>query len=185
MQLLAPTHEEVDSFLMTFEERYTALTPWVEKEGLEVAEIAKYAEWWQWTKVVQAFSEMLRARDKKPSLIKRITTIGQPRKEAELTPAELLMQLSLRKRARAFVDARDDLETKIGRLTAGLTSSLPRATCGGRSLSRLSSMPRSSVVRLQICVRRSARSNGRVGPLRSMERDLGYQEGHHDLSQQR
>ena len=41
MQLLASTDEEVDSFLTTFEERYTALTTWVEKERLEVAEIAK------------------------------------------------------------------------------------------------------------------------------------------------
>ena len=77
-------------------------------------------EWWHWTRVVQAFSEVLQARDKKPSLIKRITTIGQPRKQAKLTPAELLVQLSLRKRASAFVDARDDLETKIGRLTRRL-----------------------------------------------------------------
>ena len=77
-------------------------------------------EWWHWTRVVQAFSEVLQARDKKPSLIKRMTTLGQPRKQAKLTPAELLVQLSLRKRASAFVDARDDLETKIGRLTRRL-----------------------------------------------------------------
>ena len=85
-----------------------------------MAEIAKCAEWWQWTKVVQAFSEMLWAQDKKPSLIKQIMTISQPRKEAELTPAELLVQLSLRKRASAFVDVQDDLETKIGCLTRQL-----------------------------------------------------------------
>ena len=77
-------------------------------------------EWWHWTKVVQAFSEVLQARDKKPSLIKRMTTLGQPKKQAKLTPAELLVQLALRKRASAFVDARDDLETKIGRLTRRL-----------------------------------------------------------------
>ena len=77
-------------------------------------------EWWHWTRVVQAFSEVLQARDKKPSLIKRMTNLRQPRKQAKLTPAELLVQLSLRKRASAFVDARDDLETKIGRLTRRL-----------------------------------------------------------------
>jgi len=77
-------------------------------------------EWWHWTRVVQAFSEVLQARDKRPSLIKRMTTLGQPRKQAKLTAAELLVQLSLRKRASAFVDARDDLETKIGRLTRRL-----------------------------------------------------------------
>ena len=77
-------------------------------------------EWWHWTKVVQAFSEVLQARDKKPSLIKRMTNLRRPKKQAKLTPAELLVQLALRKRASAFVDARDDLETKIGRLTRRL-----------------------------------------------------------------
>ena len=37
-----------------------------------------------------------------------------------LTPAEQHIQLSIRKRATAFVDARDDLETKIGRLSRRL-----------------------------------------------------------------
>ena len=37
-----------------------------------------------------------------------------------LTQAEQLIQLSIRKRATAFVDARDDLETKIGRLSRRL-----------------------------------------------------------------
>lgn len=41
MQLLASTHEEVDSFLTTFEERYATLTACLEKEKSEVAEIAK------------------------------------------------------------------------------------------------------------------------------------------------
>ena len=79
-------------------------------------------EWWHWTRVVQAFSDVLQARDKKPGLIKRMTMTAfrQPRKQAKLTPAELLVQLALRKRASAFVDARDDLETKIGRLTRRL-----------------------------------------------------------------
>jgi nicotinamide N-methyltransferase len=77
-------------------------------------------EWWHWTKVVQAFSDVLQARDKKPSLLKRVANLRQPKKQAKLTPAELLVQLALRKRASAFVDARDDLETKIGRLTRRL-----------------------------------------------------------------
>lgn len=41
MQLLASTHEEVDSFLNTFEERYATLTASLEKEKIDVAEIAK------------------------------------------------------------------------------------------------------------------------------------------------
>jgi nicotinamide N-methyltransferase len=42
------------------------------------------------------------------------------RRIPELTPAEQHIQLSIRKRATAFVDARDDLETKIGRLSRRL-----------------------------------------------------------------
>ena len=38
----------------------------------------------------------------------------------QLSVAEQLIQLSIRKRATAFVDARDDLETKIGRLSRRL-----------------------------------------------------------------
>lgn len=39
---------------------------------------------------------------------------------ARLTSAEVMIQSSIRKRASAFVDARDDLETKIGRLSRRL-----------------------------------------------------------------
>lgn len=42
------------------------------------------------------------------------------KKPASLSPAEQLIQISIRKRASAFVDARDDLETKIGRLSRRL-----------------------------------------------------------------
>jgi chromosome segregation ATPase len=69
---------------------------------------------------VSAFNEVLQDKDKPLSLLKRITNIRAPRKQAKLSPAELLIQLSLRKRASAFVDARDDLETKIGRLSRRL-----------------------------------------------------------------
>src|ERR1700733_6424990 len=42
------------------------------------------------------------------------------RRPPQLSVAEQLIQLSIRKRATAFVDARDDLETKIGRLSRRL-----------------------------------------------------------------
>ena len=57
---------------------------------------------------------------KKPSLLKRIGSFGTVRPPPKLTPAEQHIQLSIRKRAMAFVDARDDLETKIGRLSRRL-----------------------------------------------------------------
>jgi nicotinamide N-methyltransferase len=57
---------------------------------------------------------------KKPSFFKRISSLGTVRRPPQLTAAEQLIQLSIRKRATAFVDARDDLETKIGRLSRRL-----------------------------------------------------------------
>lgn len=42
------------------------------------------------------------------------------KRPTQLSPAERLIQASIRKRATAFVDARDDLETKIGRLSRRL-----------------------------------------------------------------
>ena len=57
---------------------------------------------------------------KKPSLLKRISSFGSAKSPPQLTVAEQLIQMSIRKRATAFVDARDDLETKIGRLSRRL-----------------------------------------------------------------
>jgi EEF1A N-terminal glycine/lysine methyltransferase len=57
---------------------------------------------------------------KKPSLFKRISSLGIVKRPPQLSAAEQLVQLSIRKRATAFVDARDDLETKIGRLSRRL-----------------------------------------------------------------
>lgn len=45
---------------------------------------------------------------------------GSVKRPPQLTAAEQMIQLSIRKRATAFVDARDDLETKIGRLSRRL-----------------------------------------------------------------
>lgn len=57
---------------------------------------------------------------KKPSLFKRISSFGSYKRPPRLSGAEQQVQSSIRKRATAFVDARDDLETKIGRLSRRL-----------------------------------------------------------------
>ncbi|KAF8609678.1 hypothetical protein BDV93DRAFT_465079 [Ceratobasidium sp. AG-I] len=85
-----------------------------------VAESIKAPEWWHQTKVLQAFDAVLKDRSRKPSLLKRLTLMGMGRRQAQLSTAEQLIQRSIRKRATAFVDARDDLETKIGRLSRRL-----------------------------------------------------------------
>ncbi|KAF5370227.1 hypothetical protein D9615_010081 [Tricholomella constricta] len=85
-----------------------------------VAEQIKPPEWWHSTRIIQAFDAVLQDRYKKPSLLKRISMFGAVKRPPQLTAAEQLIQLSIRKRATAFVDARDDLETKIGRLSRRL-----------------------------------------------------------------
>ncbi|KAI0073132.1 hypothetical protein K474DRAFT_1692777 [Panus rudis PR-1116 ss-1] len=85
-----------------------------------VADMIKPPEWWHSTRIIQAFDSVLQDKLKKPSLLKRISSFGTVRPPPRLTPAEQLIQLSIRKRATAFVDARDDLETKIGRLSRRL-----------------------------------------------------------------
>ncbi|TDL28431.1 hypothetical protein BD410DRAFT_824177 [Rickenella mellea] len=84
------------------------------------AESIKPPEWWHSTRIIQAFDAVLADRFKKPSLLKRISSFGQYKRPPQLTNAEQQVQRSIRKRATAFVDARDDLETKIGRLSRRL-----------------------------------------------------------------
>ncbi|KDR84987.1 hypothetical protein GALMADRAFT_233519 [Galerina marginata CBS 339.88] len=85
-----------------------------------VADQIKPPEWWHSTRIIQAFDSVLSDKFKKPSFLKRISMFGTPRRPPQLTAAEQLIQHSIRKRATAFVDARDDLETKIGRLSRRL-----------------------------------------------------------------
>ncbi|KAH8100713.1 DENN domain-containing protein [Cristinia sonorae] len=85
-----------------------------------VADMIKPPEWWHSTRIIQAFDSVLQDKFKKPSLLKRISSFGTVRTAPRLSVAEQHIQLSIRKRATAFVDARDDLETKIGRLSRRL-----------------------------------------------------------------
>ncbi|KAH9849744.1 AEX-3 domain-containing protein [Lenzites betulinus] len=85
-----------------------------------VADMVKPPEWWHSTRIIQAFDSVLADKLKKPSLLKRISSFGSVRPPPRLSAAEQHIQLSIRKRASAFVDARDDLETKIGRLSRRL-----------------------------------------------------------------
>ncbi|KAH8120321.1 AEX-3 domain-containing protein [Phellopilus nigrolimitatus] len=85
-----------------------------------VAESVKAPEWWHSTKIIQAFDAVLQDKFKKPSLFKRISSLGSYKRPPRLSGAEQQVQNSIRKRATAFVDARDDLETKIGRLSRRL-----------------------------------------------------------------
>lgn len=85
-----------------------------------VADQIQPPDWWHSTRIIQAFDVVLQDKFKKPSLLKRIGMFGAVKRAPQLTAAEQHIQLSIRKRANAFVDARDDLETKIGRLSRRL-----------------------------------------------------------------
>ncbi|KII86432.1 hypothetical protein PLICRDRAFT_114330 [Plicaturopsis crispa FD-325 SS-3] len=85
-----------------------------------VADTIKPPEWWHSTRIIQAFDSVLQEKFKKPTLLKRISSFRSIKRAPQLTAAEQLIQMSIRKRATAFVDARDDLETKIGRLSRRL-----------------------------------------------------------------
>ncbi|KAF6766037.1 AEX-3 domain-containing protein [Ephemerocybe angulata] len=85
-----------------------------------VADQIKPPDWWHSTRIIQAFDSVLADKFKKPSFLKRITSFYTQKQAPRLTVAEQHIQHSIRKRATAFVDARDELETKIGRLSRRL-----------------------------------------------------------------
>ncbi|KAF8308867.1 hypothetical protein DL93DRAFT_2063479 [Clavulina sp. PMI_390] len=130
-QYYHPDHSIPSEFKEAFPAgRFRPLCKIVTKKGntsTPVAEIIRAPDWWHQTKVVQAFDVVLRDKYKKPPLIKRLAMLRGFKQPARLTPAEMLIQSSIRKRASAFVDARDDLETKIGRLSRRLNFLLTEA----------------------------------------------------------
>ncbi|KAG2120279.1 hypothetical protein BD769DRAFT_1748999 [Suillus cothurnatus] len=83
-------------------------------ETAAVADTIKAPEWWHFTRISKHLIF------KKPSFLKRLSSFGAARRIPKLTPTEQHTQLSIRKRATAFVDAHDDLETKIGCLSRRL-----------------------------------------------------------------
>lgn len=81
--------------------------------------------WWDEVKVMQAFDRMLADKNKKPSFIKRITSsssdsAGKGGPQKPISPGERLARAAMRRRASQFVDARDDMEGKLGRLSRRL-----------------------------------------------------------------
>ncbi|KAF5390328.1 hypothetical protein D9757_002945 [Collybiopsis confluens] len=85
-----------------------------------VADQIQAPNWWHSTRIIQAFDSVLQEKYKKPNIFKRISLFGGVRRPPQLSATEQMIQLSIRKRASAFIDARDDLETKIGRLSRRL-----------------------------------------------------------------
>ena len=74
--------------------------------------------WWDPQNILGAFDSVLAARTKRPSLIQKLTR--SDKRMPGLTQSELKTQQAIRHRAAQFVDSRDELETKIGRLNKRL-----------------------------------------------------------------
>ncbi|KAJ1044227.1 hypothetical protein NDA10_006705 [Ustilago hordei] len=75
-------------------------------------------QWWDQGALVSAFDQVLH-EGTKPSFLKKVLCMPTE-KQAVASETELAAVLALRKRASTFVDARDGLENKIGRLNKRL-----------------------------------------------------------------
>ncbi|KAJ1026926.1 hypothetical protein NDA16_002219 [Ustilago loliicola] len=75
-------------------------------------------QWWDQGALVTAFDQVLH-QGTKPSFLKKVLRM-RTEKQAVASETELAAVLALRKRASTFVDARDGLENKIGRLNKRL-----------------------------------------------------------------
>ncbi|UOH84230.1 hypothetical protein LQV05_001024 [Cryptococcus neoformans] len=79
--------------------------------------------WWKFESVMSVFDKMFAykvEKHKKPSLIRRLTRSGVGRAQARLTVGEQLAKAMMRRRALHYVEARDDLEIKVGKINRRL-----------------------------------------------------------------
>ncbi|KAL7412592.1 hypothetical protein BDY24DRAFT_442136 [Mrakia frigida] len=75
--------------------------------------------WWEQGRVMAAFDQLLAYKSKKPGFFKRLGGGDKP-KTRELSMGEKIARSNMRKRANQFVDARDEMESKLGRLSRRL-----------------------------------------------------------------
>lgn len=98
--------------------RFRPLSGLVTREQNSAYEQLATPGWWNQTEVVQAFDKVLRPKTKQSFLQKLFNQKAV--KNLEASEAELAAIMALRRRASTFVDARDGLENKIGRLNKRL-----------------------------------------------------------------
>lgn len=98
--------------------RFRPLSSMVTKDANSAYEQLATPSWWRQTDVIQTFDKVLR-QGGKPTFLKKVL-MNRQSKANQMSEAELNAILGLRKRASTFVDARDGLENKIGRLNKRL-----------------------------------------------------------------
>ncbi|KAJ7597034.1 DENN domain-containing protein [Mycena floridula] len=84
-----------------------------------IAEQIVAPTWWS-TNIIQAFDSVLQERYKKPSLLKRISLFGAVKRRPQLTATESAIQSAIRGRAFEFIDQRDAMDSKLGKLSRRL-----------------------------------------------------------------
>ncbi|TIC27376.1 hypothetical protein E3Q11_02435 [Wallemia mellicola] len=76
--------------------------------------------WWDPQSILGAFDSVLATRTKRPFSIMNLLSRSDKRKLPPLSQSEQKTQQAIRTRAAQFVDSRDELETKIGKLNKRL-----------------------------------------------------------------
>jgi nicotinamide N-methyltransferase len=98
--------------------RFRPLSTMVTKDSNSAYEQLATPSWWSQTDVIQTFDRVLR-QGGKPTFLKKVL-MQRHNKANDISESELNAILGLRRRASTFVDARDGLENKIGRLNKRL-----------------------------------------------------------------
>ncbi|MCO5549586.1 hypothetical protein L7F22_003058 [Adiantum nelumboides] len=111
-----PPREFIDAYPGS---RFRPLSRMITRDLNSAYEQLPQPQWWNQTVVVQAFDNALR-EDQKSTFLKKMLKSRRNTRSVVASESEIAAIMALRKRASTFVDARDGLENKIGRLNKRL-----------------------------------------------------------------
>lgn len=111
-----PPREFIDAYPGS---RFRPLSRMITRDLNSAYEQLPVPQWWNQTVAVQAFDIALR-EDQKSTFLKKMLKSRRNSRAVVASESEIAAIMALRKRASTFVDARDGLENKIGRLNKRL-----------------------------------------------------------------
>lgn len=111
-----PPREFIDAYPGS---RFRPLSRMITRDLNSAYEQLPMPQWWNQTIVVQAFDNALR-ENQKSTFLKKMLKSRRNSRAIVASESEVAAIMALRKRASTFVDARDGLENKIGRLNKRL-----------------------------------------------------------------
>lgn len=112
----SPPREFVDAYPAS---RFRPISHMVTRDPNSAYEQLVTPSWWDQTAVIQAFDAALR-EGSKSSFLRKMIGSRRTSRSVVASDSEIAAIMALRKRASTFVDARDGLENKIGRLNKRL-----------------------------------------------------------------